>query len=74
MSRTIYMEKKKMNEVDDRRLIDVKSAANYLGISENSLRQRILKKQIEGVVKWHGRVFFDRKKLDDFIDHLADEK
>ena len=56
------------------RLLDCKQAAKYLGISEPALRKRIHLRQIRGLVKLGGRVYFDREKLSRFIDELEVNK
>lgn len=57
-----------MQDGESSRLMDCKQAAEYLGMSLPALRKRIFLRQIKGLVRIGGRVFFDRKKLDRFID------
>lgn len=55
-------------ELEEKRLLSCKEAARYLGISESALRKRIFLRQIKGLVRLGGRIYFDRKKLDWWID------
>ena len=52
------------------RLLTVSEAARYLGISELALRKRIFLRQMKGLVRLGGRIYFDRHKLDQFVDEL----
>lgn len=54
----------------DKRLLSCREAAEYLGLSEAALRKRIFLRQIKGLVRWGGRIYFDRRKLDLYIDSL----
>jgi len=56
--------------LEEKRLLDCKEAAKYIGISEAALRKRIFLRQVKGLVRLGGRLYFDRKKLDKFIDGL----
>ena len=50
-----------------KRLFTVKEAWTYLGISRMSLYRMMERKEISPV-KIGGRILFDRKDMDDFID------
>lgn len=50
------------------KLLSVKNAAVYLGVTESALRKRIFDRSIGGLVRIGGSLYFDRKKLDKFID------
>jgi len=56
--------------LDEKRLLSCQEAAKYIGISEPALRKRIFLRQVKGLVKLGGRLYFDRKKLEKFIDEL----
>ncbi len=57
-------------QIEEKRLLSCKEAAGYLGISELALRKRIFLRQIKGLIRLGGRIYFDKKKLDSFIDGL----
>ncbi len=59
------------NNNENKRLLTVKEAAEYLGISESALRKRIFLGQMEGLIRLGGRRYFDRPKLEKFIDELT---
>ncbi len=56
--------------LDEPRLLSCQEAAKYIGISEAALRKRIFLRQVKGLVRLGGRLYFDRKKLEKFIDEL----
>ncbi len=56
--------------LEEKKLLTCKEAAKYLGISELALRKRIFLRQVKGLVRLGGRIYFDRKKLDQFVDEL----
>ncbi len=56
---------------ENKRLLTVKEAAEYLGISESALRKRIFLGQVDGLVRLGRRLYFDRPKLEKFIDELT---
>ena len=51
---------------ESKRLLTVKEAAEYLGISESALRKRIFLGQVDGLVRLGRRLYFDRPKLEKF--------
>ena len=55
----------------DTRLMTVKETAGYLGISESALRKRIFLGQVRGLIRLGGSLYFDRPKLEKFIDELT---
>lgn len=55
--------------VIDKRLLDAKSAANYLSISRALLYQWVSKDRIKSV-RINGRRLFDVLDLDEFVDGL----
>jgi excisionase family DNA binding protein len=55
------------NTVPQARLMDVAAAAEYLGVTEHSIRHQITKGQLP-VVRRGSRVFVDRLDLDRQID------
>jgi excisionase family DNA binding protein len=55
----------------DTSLLTVKDAADYLGISESALRKRIHLGQVGGLIRLGERLYFDRPKLEKFIDELT---
>ena len=59
--------------LEEKRLLTCKEAARYIGISEPALRKRIFLRQVKGLVRLGGRLYFDRKKLEQFIDELEIE-
>ena len=60
--------------LNEPRLLSCKEAANYIGITEAALRKRIFLRQVAGLVRLGGRLYFDRKKLEKFIDDLEIKK
>lgn len=56
--------------LEEKRLLNCKEAARFLGITESALRKRMFLRQIKGMVRIGGSVYFDRKKLDLFIDSI----
>jgi len=61
-----------MNEL--KRLLSIKEAANYIGRSENALRILICRNELtdkEGLLKDGRRTFFDKNKLDRYLDSLT---
>ncbi len=52
------------------RLMDCKQAARYLGITEAALRKRIFLREVKGLIRLGGRIYFDKPKLDKFLDEL----
>ncbi len=59
-----------MELVEEKRLLTCREAAKYLGITESALRKRIFLRQLKGLVRLGGRLYFDKRKLDKFIDEL----
>jgi len=59
---------------EEKRLLDCKAAAKYIGLTEAALRKRIFLRQVGGLVKLGGRLYFDRKKLAKFVDELEEVK
>ncbi len=58
------------------RLLNTKQTASYLGITESALRRRIFQSELterNGLVRIGSRIFFDKNKLDRFIDKLSDD-
>ncbi len=56
----------------EQRLMDCKSAALYLGMTESALRKNIhLRRFNKALVRIGGRLFFDKEKLDKLIDDLS---
>lgn len=50
------------------RLLNLKSAANYLGMGVWNLRQMVVKQEIPVVQHHHGaRLYFDQKDLDKYV-------
>ncbi len=59
---------------DNRRMLTIKEAANYLGRSENAIRILISRNEIssnQGLVKIGRRSFFDKNRLDQYLDNLT---
>jgi len=56
--------------LDEKRLLSFRDAASYLGISEAALRKRRFLGQLEGLVRLGNRLYFDKRKLDKFVDRL----
>jgi len=59
---------------DKKRMLSIKEAANYLGRSENAIRILISRNEItnnQGLVKIGRRSFFDKNKLDSYLDSLT---
>ena len=55
----------------ERRLLDCKSAAIYLGMTESALRKNIhLRRFNKALIRIGGRLYFDKQKLDRYIDNL----
>lgn len=52
------------------RLMDCRGTARYLGITEATLRKRIFLREVKGLIRLGGRIYFDRPKLDKFLDEL----
>jgi hypothetical protein len=61
-------------QIDDKRLLSFREAAMYLGISEAALRKRRFLGQLKGLIRLGGRLYFDKSKLDKFIDKLEIRK
>lgn len=60
-----------MQQIESR-LMNCKSAANYLGMTEAALRKNIyLRRFKKAMVKIGGRIYFDRNKLDALIDQFS---
>ncbi|GEM_PF-5606694 len=57
-----------MQSEEKPRLMDCKETARYLGITEAALRKRIFLRQIKGLVRLGGSIYFDRKKLERFLE------
>ena len=57
----------------DKRLLDVKSAADYLSLSRSKLYQLIENGEISSI-KIGGRRLFDVMDLDAFVDDLKNER
>lgn len=57
--------------LEEKRLLSCREAANFLGISESALRKRIFLRQIKGLCRIGGRIYFDRLKLESFIGEIA---
>ena len=56
----------------EQRLMDCKSAALYLGMTESALRKNIhLRRFNKALVRIGGRLFFDKEKLDRLLDELT---
>ncbi len=56
----------------ERRLLDCKSAALYLGMTEQKKKKNIhLRRFNKALVRIGGRLFFDKEKLDKLIDDLS---
>ena len=53
----------------DSALMDVDTAASFLGISPRALRARIARRQVP-FRKFHGRVVLIRWELEEFVDQL----
>lgn len=56
-----------MNETFIPKLLTIREAAKYLGISVWGLRARVAKRQIP-IVKWGRSVYIPRDKLDKFLN------
>jgi len=59
---------------DNKRMLSIKDAADYLGRSENALRILISRNEItinEGLVKIGRRTFIDKQKLDKYLTTLT---
>ncbi len=57
-----------MQSEEKPRLMDCKETSRYLGITEAALRKRIFLRQIKGLVRLGGSIYFDRKKLERFLE------
>jgi len=57
-------------QLEEKRLLSCREAAEYLGISEPALRKRIFLRQVGGLCRLGGRLYFDKAKLDRFVDRL----
>lgn len=56
----------------EQRLLDCKSAAAYLGMTEAALRKNIhLRRFNKALVRIGGRLYFDVEKLDRLIDDFS---
>ncbi len=56
----------------ERRLLNCKSAAAYLGMSEAGLRKNVFLRRFDNVlVRIGGRIYFDKTKLDRLIEDLT---
>ncbi len=62
-----------MPVVINKRLLDVKSAADYLSISRSLLYQWAMKDRIKSL-KINSRTLFDVEDLDEFVDILKSEQ
>ncbi len=59
-----------MQLIEEKRLLNCREAAKFLGITEPALRKRIFLRQVKGLVRLGGRIYFDRKKLDQFLNEI----
>lgn len=59
----------------NKRLLDVREAANYLGLAERTVRKGVAPKAVKPFpvkpVRYGGKVLFRREDLDAYIDGLA---
>jgi len=61
-----------MNNFEQQRLLDIKTAAHYLCMSEAALRKNIFLRRFNNVlVRIGGRIYFDKQKLDLLINDLT---
>jgi len=51
-----------------KRLLDVKEAAEYLGISENALYKKVWKRQVPFAIKIGRTLRFDKVRMDEWIE------
>ena len=59
-------------QINDSRLLNCKTAAIYLGMTEAALRKNIyLRRFKESMLKIGGRIYFDKKKLDVQIEQFS---
>lgn len=56
----------KLNEKS--RLMDIRQTAEYLGLSEAALRKQVFLRNVGGLIRIGGRLYFDRGKLEKFLD------
>ncbi len=52
-------------------ILEIPDTSYYLGINELNLRKRIHLSQVRGLIRLGGRLYFDRPKLEKFIDELT---
>jgi len=60
--------------LQNKRLIRVNEAAEYLGYKPSTLTRMIKQgdiNEVHGLGVWNGRIRFDKKKLDEFIENLT---
>jgi excisionase family DNA binding protein len=67
VAKMVYDRIQQSPETSAARLLDVRSAAEYLSVTEHSIRHQIAKGQLP-VVRRGSRVFVDRRDLDRQID------
>ncbi len=60
-------------QLEDKKLLSFREASEYLGISEAALRKRRFLGQLRGLIRLGGRLYFDKSKLDKFVDSLEIE-
>jgi len=54
------------------RLLDIRAAAQYLGMTESALRKNVyLRRFNNALVRIGGRIYFDKTKLDRLIEDLT---
>jgi len=57
-----------VREREEKRLLPTEQAAKYLGMSVAAFRKNVYLRRIPGMVQIGSRNYFDKKKLDSFID------
>lgn len=61
-----------MNKVNDPRLLDIRAASSYLGMTEAGLRKNVFLRRFDkALVRIGGRIYFDKEKLDSLLDDLT---
>jgi excisionase family DNA binding protein len=52
----------------EKRLLDIREAAEYLGMSENALYKKVWKRQVPFAVKIGRTLRFDKVRMDEWIE------
>jgi hypothetical protein len=59
------------NKLKSMSILEIPDTSYYLGINELNLRKRIHLSQVSGLIRLGRRLYFDRPKLEKFIDELT---